>query len=238
MVKEYHPNYIHQRAYFTDLDRCLITERLYDVYDEADAESGLVDTNLVREARKEIEASGGSFDKISWLQDHADLSDRDIAHLMECYITKVHSYEVDAFLASGAHSLLDALEGSPFPHFIMTKGNRLLQMTKIKSIGLSDIPTIVVDHTDKSQDIRDWWNAQAQYFEIKFADTALKAYEIILTDDKKGAFKSLPPAPQARGYWIETAPLLISQLGDLPSNVRTVSSLGDFLGYENLNTTS
>ncbi len=225
---------VNDRIFILDLDRCLITSVLYDLFTAVVEARPDVDVNLLRDARTKVEASGGSFDGITWLLQQEMFNEEQHIQLLEEYIARAHQVDRSKLLGPGADSLLNALHRHAIPHMIMTYGGKENQIAKLRAARLDDVPYVVVDHPHKSQYIHEWWSDSKAYYEVLINGKSVVAKSVVLVDDKATAFDNLPEAPLARGYWLQAQQLLPSQEGKVPANVSIIKSLSQIVTEEDL----
>ena len=225
---------VRSRLFILDLDRCLLNNHIYVLFDEVVANLAFVDAHLLRQARYEREVSGGSFDSIRWLQEQDGFGEQEHSQLVHEFIKKAHSMDADSFLSPGARSLLDVCESLEIPHVIMTYGGRENQIAKIRAARLDTTPYIIVDRKQKAEYITEWWNEAQGQFEVTIEGKTYQGETAILVDDKATAFDNLPVTPRARGYWLQAAHLLPSQQGIVPSNVSIVHGFDEIMTAEKL----
>jgi len=227
---------IYDRLFVLDLDRCLITDRAYSVLDDVVVMSGIVHPDSFRKARQEHEASGGSFDSISWLMRQNGFSESQRNQLLAQYIEQAQRLGSDTLLAPGARAFLAKLQDAAIPHMIMTYGGQTNQLAKLQAAGLESIPSMIVDHKNKADYIAKWWDEIAGLYTIPMgSNNLIQVRTVILVDDKATAFTNLLPAPFARGYWVQFGELLLSQEGPVPSNVTPVKSFQEIFHREKHN---
>lgn len=205
-----------------DFDRCLGNEKLYDLFDEVAAD--IIDIDVLKEARKQVERGGGSFDTFGWLRETLNLSDASMRQLSTAYTARADELGNQTFLSGGARELLIYLADNHIPHMIMTYGGREYQDLKIRAAGLQAVPRHIVDSKDKSGYISQWWNEDTKQFIIPSEIGDIVASTVMLIDDKPAAFTHL--IPQARGYLIRDGKALLGfQIGQLPANVTECDDL-------------
>ncbi|MEP6710442.1 MAG: hypothetical protein ABJA64_01865 [Candidatus Saccharibacteria bacterium] len=212
--------------FILDFDRCLANEKLYDLFDKVSGE--IIDIELLRQARKQVEAEAGSFDTFQWLRETCQLSDASVLRLTSSYVMRADQLGSQTFLANGAKELLTYLSDSDIPHMIMTYGGHEYQELKIRAAGLQAVPCRVVPSKEKGHYVAQWWSEEDQKFIIPTDNGDVRSSSVVLVDDKAAAFTRLPR--QAVGYLVrgEGRPLK-SQLGEIPANVKECAGLSGVL---------
>lgn len=224
----------YETLFVLDLDRCLITETVYDLFNITITKHiKSIDIDSQNEARARVEATGGSFDLSSWLLKQEGFGEADYRHLLDDFIAQAHDLGQDYFLAPGAKELLVALKQNTVPHLIMTYGGQHHQLAKLRATQLDDILHMIVNNKHKAHFIRDWWDDTTGVYSVAIKDEIVTARTVVLVDDKASAFDDLPGS-SARGYWLKAEHLLASQQGSIPANVRPISSLTEILTFEQL----
>ncbi|MDB5167489.1 MAG: hypothetical protein JWN26_634 [Candidatus Saccharibacteria bacterium] len=215
-----------------DFDRCLSdTDKLDKIfYELAGDEYPQLDAVELLRARNEIENTGRTFDQIGALQ--KVFNESELADFLDVFISRAIREDV---LSLGARDFIKALESHNLPYGLVTFGGIRWQQVKIKASGVDSIPTLITDHTGKGEIIAKWQQTDGTFL-IPSDLTAKELYvkTVVLLDDKAIAFKGLPQA--SRGYWVQstTKPLLPSQTGAIPDNVRIARGLDQVLEFESL----
>lgn len=223
---------IEEVFYAIDFDRCLSdTDKLDKIfYRLANDEYPQLDATELLRARNEVEDTGRTFDQIGALQ--KIFNESELADFLDVFISRAVQEDV---LSPGARDLLKALEERNLAYGIVTFGGIRWQQVKIKASSVDSIPTLITDHTGKGEIIATWQQPDGTFL-IPSDLTTRELYvkTVVLLDDKAIAFKGLPQA--SRGYWVQstTKPLLPSQNGDIPSNVRIAHGLEQVIEFEAL----
>ncbi|TAL14840.1 hypothetical protein EPN95_01275 [Patescibacteria group bacterium] len=218
--------------YAIDFDRCLSdTDKLDKIfYTLADEEYPQLDAAELLRARNEVEDTGRTFDQIGALQ--KVFNESELADFLDVFINRAIKEDV---LSPSARDFIKALESHNLQYGLVTFGGIRWQQVKIKASGVDSIPTLITDHTGKGEIIAKWQQADGTFL-IPSDLTTKELYvkTVVLLDDKAIAFSGLPQA--ARGYWVQstTKPLLPSQDGTVPGNVRIARGLEQVLDFESL----
>lgn len=202
-----------------DFDRCLgNVDEMYGLYGSIVQQHTHITENDMTAARQEIEASGESFDLLSYVA--AQLGSAAVLQIVANEFVRVGQGR--QLLHDGASELIHTLEADPVVHFgIVTYGSPDWQTLKLKASGLASYPTYITPHPDKGRIVAGWYDGSRFVVPAELGGVA--AEHFVLVDDKARAFRELPDA--ARGYWVLTDDSLPSQKGSVPENVVKVSSL-------------
>jgi hypothetical protein len=181
-----------------------------------------IDTAEITAAQAQVEADGGSFDPLAFVE--TALSAEDFAAFSEDFVAT----EQPALLYSDAQRLLDRLSDNDIPIVVMTYGtNPQWQRLKLAASGYTGAVKIM-DDTDKGRDMEDMRSADGTF---DFAAGAaggratLHAAKLGLVDDKRKSFAHLPA--DSDGYLIQRGEQLPSQQGELPDRVKIIASLDE-----------
>lgn len=216
-----------------DFDRCLSdTDRLDLIFYEVVEKDPRLDSTHLKALREEIESKGGSFDQITELQ--KILNPEELNELFETFIIEGKKRDL---LAYGARDFLAVLDERHIDYGIVSFGHPDWQSVKIKASGLSEVPSLIIDHPYKGELIKSWQDSDGRFHipsTLTVTDVAMTAESVVLLDDKAGAFTHLPK--QARGYWVQslTRPLSLSQQGSIPQNVQVARGFDEVRTLESL----
>jgi phosphoglycolate phosphatase-like HAD superfamily hydrolase len=211
-------------AVVLDFDRTLgivenCKERLY----LAAGACGL-STGHIKDAGKQVENDGGSFDPLTFVQDALDTD----AYEAFCnrFIAVSEENKELPVLYDDAYTLLGRLQHSDTPYYIMTYGvNEEWQRLKIVASG-HPVGCTIMSTSDKGKQIE-----SEDTFGLRVAahgtKTEYTADAMVLIDDKAVAFNGL--AKDCKGFFIQRGELMPSQRGTLPPNVQTIHSLEELI---------
>lgn len=195
------------RYWAVDFDRCLgNVDVLFNHYVEVLRDYHAVAPEEIIAARREVEASGGSFDLVRYLTDNGIVTDAELELAGKEYISRA---AVDpGVLMPGAHAFLAYLESNYHTRYgIVTFGNPYWQRLKIAAAGLADMPCMVVNSAHKARQIASWYDETTMGYLLPAAlregidIDARPIREVILVDDKPVAFDGLHEA--TRGYLVQ-----------------------------------
>ncbi|HET8884487.1 MAG TPA: hypothetical protein VFM68_03375 [Candidatus Saccharimonadales bacterium] len=189
-----------------DFDRCLgNTEALYELFAAVLHEHNIISVDELRAIRRKVEATGGSFNVVSYLLDHHILDEQQLLVLEEEYVRRGRLQET--LVQPGIHDLLAFLDKRPGTHYgIVTQGNPRWQLLKIKAAGLDNLHCSVVDSVHKAAKIAGWYDDTVHAYAIPAiltggaTESSVYAAEVVLVDDKPQAFTGIHQA--TRGYWV------------------------------------
>lgn len=185
-----------------DFDRCLgDVDALFGHYVSALARYGHVTADELMVARRQVEATEGSFDLIGFVRQVESITDEQLSLIDEAFIDEAK--KDSAVLRPGATALLAFLAAEhPDAFGIMTFGNPHWQLLKIKAAGLSDVPCLIAPSPHKAREIATWYDEPSRcYFLPESLVRSQSAIdEVVLVDDKLVAFHDMHA--QTRGYWI------------------------------------
>ena len=187
-----------------------------------------VDVQPIRAACKASESAGISFSVLSYVKKNYPTADMDL--IKKLY--QEHAIAVgDGLLEHGAVEFINFLLSRQLDYCIMSYGEADWQNLKISATRLSGAPRLIVSSRVKGSYIASWQESQSQKYIIPkecFLDNQPReAKEVILIDDKIGAFSGLPTG--ARGYLVSPATLE----NGAPSNVEQVVQIDKIIDIEN-----
>ena len=219
--------------YALDFDRCLgNTNQLYHLLLTIVEENDLTAAAKLDETRIAVESSGGSFDMMTYLEEHLDA--KQLYDLTQAYLAFQPTYP-DVFLNKGARHLLNWLEEQRVGYGIFTYGGTVWQTLKLKRAGLGDVPRFILDHPMKSQHLTGLYDEYSSMYHLPASFQSGRQYHsIVVVDDKPQAFIGLDTTPNTRGYWICDVDRHISEeeRRTVPENVRQIQSLDEIIHYE------
>lgn len=125
--------------------------------------------------------------------------------------------------------LLAALTERQVPFGIITFGDPDQQLLKIQLTGLSAIPFMIAPAPEKAAAMQAWHQTDGFHLPAVFANQVSIVHDIILVDDKAAAFIDTPEGVHGFLYRPVGRPVYEFQAGDVPSSVRTITSLLDIL---------
>lgn len=222
--------------YVVDFDRCLGNiDGSFEIIKEVVHELGIVNRDIFKSMRKEIESDGLTFSALEQIT--AIRPDVNMDEVEKLYI-KHASTKPENLLEPGATEFIDYLKETDSSFCIMSYGDKKWQDIKIKSCGLDRVHTVIVDSASKSEYIRKWFYSNRKEFIIPkkfFVNNKSREYdEVVLIDDKISAFKTLPK--EARGYYVSGSSSRYQashrDLSLLPSNVVQVYRIDEIITYE------
>jgi hypothetical protein len=218
--------------YAIDFDRCLSdTSKLDSIfYKLANDDYPQLDAVELLRARNEVEDTGRTFDQIGALQ--KVFNESELSDFLNVFVQRALQEDT---LSVGARDLMKTLKEHNAPFGLVTFGGIRWQQVKIKASGLDWMPVLITDHTRKGEIIAGWQQGDGTFLipsDLTTKELIVKS--VILLDDKAGAFSGLPN--EARGYWVQstTQPLLPSQDGEIPHNVRIAHGLTEVQQFESL----
>jgi hypothetical protein len=220
--------------FVVDFDRCLGNiEGSFDILKEVVHDLGIVDRQIFKSMREEVESNGLTFSALEQITKYyTSVNLDDIERL---YLERA-SLEPDNLLEPGAIEFINFLRKTDRNFCIMSFGDKRWQTIKIHSSGIGNVPISIVKSAEKSEYIRNWQNAGNGRFQIpkKFfkEDISKKADEVVLVDDKISAFHNLPKG--ARGYFVSgsSSSYINKQPDKLPKSVRQISRIDEIITYE------
>lgn len=219
--------------YAIDFDRCLSdTNRLNDIFYAVVGRYKEIDVDRLKQKRKEVEEPGGTYDQTVLLREL--LSTDQLVELLEAFQAEAKQYGV---LTAGSAELLGAIEARGFAFGIVSYGSIAWQSAKIKASGLEQLPSMIIDHKEKGKVIAQWQQPDKTFVipaGLFLDGISRRAKTVVLIDDKASAFPGLPK--EARGYWMQstTEPLLPSQVGTVPENVKIAHGMHEIVTFETL----
>lgn len=164
-----------------DLDRTLLdTERCFEWLTKLVNEIFGLDPNAQKQAKVQSEASGESFDPLSYIQSEIE------EEVFQAKYTQLEARFCESsvsLLFPDAVGFLDMM--FPLPHVVMTYGNSLWQKLKIKACGFKG-GFLVVGSPHKGRLIQQWIHNQSSGASFP------QGVVICLIDDKLEAFEGLP----------------------------------------------
>lgn len=211
-----------EQLFVLDLDRTMANTRIYDVAERVLMEVLGQDYGLMKQARHETEASGGSFDFIAYLYKNK----LPVEEFLRLFAARSKAVGIEAFRNEGATELLEEFNEHQIPFVFMTYGGEIWQRAKLAAAGYADAPTIITHTKQKGALIAEWLTDDNR-FEVHIAGADVSADHVVLVDDKAAAFTGLPEA--ASGYLLQnsTGDRLPSQKGALSARVEVIQSLAD-----------
>lgn len=206
----------YESVWILDLDRFLIHPRTYDLFADALVQVG-ISGDILSAARSQVEAEGGSFDIMSWLEQEFNSKAEKVAQL---FMNMVRQKGVEYIRMEGATQLLEYLKSYNIPFLIMTYGGERYQNMKLDAANLKNTPHSIVDTKRKGNLIAEWRQSNGCFMVEKL--DAATAEHIILCDDKADAFIGYPD--DQIGYWLRQTSLK-SQYGAVGANIMQVHDL-------------
>lgn len=220
--------------YLIDFDRCLGNiEGSFDILKEVVHDLGIVDRQIFKSMREEIELRGQTFSALERIKSHFPSVVLDDVEKLYQERAKLEPYNL---LEPGAIELINYLNSTNRMFCIMSFGDNRWQTIKILSSGIGKVPMVIVPKSQKSKYIRKWRNHITKKFVVPkgfFADNLSKeAREVVLIDDKASAFNNLPKG--ARGYCVtgSSSIHLKASKTKLPTSVMQVSRIDEIITLE------
>jgi hypothetical protein len=220
--------------FVVDFDRCLGNiEGSFDILKEVVHDLDIVDRQIFKSMREEVESNGLTFSALEQITKHNPSVNLD--DIEKLYLKRA-SLEPDDLLEPGAMDFINFLRKTSRNFCIMSFGDMRWQTIKIQSSGIGNVYMTIVQNTEKSHYIRKWLNRKSEKFQIPkdyFDDNVAKtSNEVVLVDDKISAFKKLPKG--ARGYYVSgsSSKYKSKQIDKLPASVQQVSRIDEIITYE------
>lgn len=205
--------------YVIDLDRCLAdTDKFFTLFEHIIYEKTDITEEILKTAKQKIEQTGGSFDVISYLQEHYSLDV--VVELKEAFVKE--GREQDLF-EPGARDILQFLTDNSLPFGILTYGGRVWQQTKLRAVGLETIPHIITGVQAKGEIIAGWQQPDGMFL-IPSELGGGNFESVLLVDDKLLSFEGLPKA--ASGIRVLTKSMPLSE-NPYPESVVQVRGLSE-----------
>lgn len=202
-----------------DLDQTsLDTDKIFDETAIICEAKGYVEANVLRGARIELEATGGSFDTMGYLSKKG-VSEQELEELA---ILLGANLEGKDFLYPDAHEFYETLDSRNYPNLSLTWGSPRTQMPKLQASGLDRRPYLITDMKKKGELIQSWRSPEG-YKVVAAAGQILLARCGVLVDDKPKSFEGLPE--DWTGFLVRRTAPRRSQRGDVPERVVTVPNL-------------
>lgn len=218
--------------YVLDFDRCLgNTAKLYAQLERSIEALTPITLDQLRHVRNEVEASGGSFDAATYVQQVLGQARSSVTWESICE-TMIAASHVQDMLEPGAGELLQLLNEHDQRYGILTYGSEAWQRTKLRAAGLSEIPAIITNHTKKSEEIAEWKQSDGAFLipaTLTLDNQPFLVDAIVLIDDKAVSFKGLPNG--VSGYHVvwQDRESLPSQAGELPEGVAQVNGMYELI---------
>lgn len=201
-----------------DFDRTLgdvdaAMARLFSV-----AETLGIATDTIKEAQKKVQADGGSFDPLQYVQ--AQLEPATFNAFLDSYRQRAEP----TLLYPDAERLLARLSAHSVPFIVVTYGvNHTWQHLKVTASGYTG-PLRILDHPHKAQELHSWEEQEKETFSPPAVP--IRTGSLCLVDDKPISFAGLPE--NCQGYWIvRSTAKLPSQQGSVPENVVVINTLDE-----------
>lgn len=217
-----------------DLDRTILdTNKFVERFTEFLDTFRVVDIGHLRQMQRAAQASGGSFDVISYLKD-SSANQVDPLHLDPLLADFVTSAQPDAhqLYEPQARELLDYLDAQEEPYVFMTKGGLEWQGLKIHALDLGHVPRIITDQTDKTAQLAGAYRDGVFVLDEAIGLTGgpvdgIRTNTYTIVDDKVESMRGIDDDPRTQGRVraIHVLPsdgreLLPSQRGELPRSAR------------------
>ncbi len=223
--------------FVVDFDRCLGNiEGSFAILKEVVHDLGIVDRQIFKSMREEIESNGLTFSALEQITNYYPNVNLD--DIEKLYLTRA-GLEPENLLESGAKDFITFLKSSNRRFCIMSYGDIRWQTIKIKSSGIGKVPLAIVKKANKSEYIRRWLDPNTGKFkipkEISSDNIEIVANEVVLVDDKMAAFSNLPK--EARGYYVSgsSSSYSVKLPKKLPPRVKQISHIDEIITFESTN---
>jgi len=172
-----------------------------------------------------------SFSVLDYVKDNYPKANLDI--IKKSYFKRAKLIK-NSLLEPGAVEFLNFLRSSERDFCIMSYGEKSWQKLKIISTGIDDGPILIVSSHKKGSLIANWYDAPSRKYHIPkecFLDNKPRtANEIVLIDDKIGAFDNLPD--NARGYLVAGLTNRAKLVRQVPSRFKQVVHVDEIIAFE------
>jgi predicted phosphatase len=201
---------------FTTLD----SERVFESLSRLLERAGIVDAVDLSAMRKEVEASGGTFDVTSHLSRQLGVSDERLDAISSEF---GDNQSGEQYLYDDVAELFQVIRERGDQFVTLTYGSERTQMLKLRASGLVQYPFVITDSKLKGDSIRNWKQADGSYRLVTAAGELIVGSTGVLVDDKSSSFDNLPD--DWRGYRVWRGQPRLSQRGKVPAEVVTVTGL-------------
>lgn len=150
------------------------------------------------------------------------LGDDALESLVETVVAKEGA---ESLLLPGAReriALADKISDSRPSWGIMTFGDEIDQLMKIRLVGLASAPLLITDSPDKSEIIASWRQTDGTFL-LPHAYGGGVVTHITLEDDKLRAFRNLPDG--AQGIWVQVDQTVPIASDEIHGQVMRVANL-------------
>lgn len=222
--------------FVVDFDRCIDNvEGSFDILKEVVHDLSIIDRQIFKSMREEIESSGLTFSALEHIKKYSPSVNLDDIEKLYSERTKL---EPDNLLEPGAVDFINFLKSTNCNFCIMSFGDKRWQTIKISNSGIGKVPLVIVPNSQKSDYIRKWLVPKTNKFKIPknfFKDNNSKEVsEVVLIEDKIAAFNNLPLG--TRRYYVSgSSSKHIEQLLDkLPISVKKIQHIDEIITYESI----
>lgn len=223
------------KFFVLDFDRTLgrMVDIVRDFLDYVGQSYPAIET-ILREERRTIEATGGSFDMVRAVGLHIGQTALD--ELLDTFIMK---YKGNSYLEDGASQLMEGIVAKGDRLGILTYGGEVWQDTKLRLTGLDTYQRIIVaEKGQKGRFIASWYDTDRKMYCIPEEFGGGECDAVVLIDDKLTEFAGFPHHQSAHGYVFvggldaETGALLRQAAVGVPSNIEVIDSLYEAMRRE------
>ena len=144
-------------------------------------------------------------------------------------IVKAHG--VETFVLPGVHERLeyaDTVKTDGPAWGVLTYGDEVDQLMKLRILGLEDEPMCLTDTPDKGGVLKLWQNEDGS-FQLPDSLGGERVDRLTFEDDKLRAFSNLPS--NVLGVWVKDMPQEEAQAAAIPENVVHVANLFESIDY-------
>ena len=220
-----------------DFDRCIgNTDQLQSILEDVVAQHGLVSSQDMKQARREVEISGGSFDTAGWVEQQlAQIGHREQwQDIAADFIDQTLNYstgENSGVLMPGAVELIEQFDELRIPYGFLTFGSRAWQTTKLKAAGQALAPQLIVDSKNKGELLKRWQQPDGQFLlpaELSSDRRPFYVKHLVFLDDKPVSFADAPRTNTTLIHVIDpNRQQLSSQGGATPPGVYAAKGLNE-----------
>lgn len=210
-----------------DLDRTLLnTGLVFDIFQNTLIDLGYDGSERLLEARRQLEASGGSFDVFKFIR--SVLPPEQFERAMETFRDNASEHDL---LNEGAGEFLTFLKEREVNFGILTKGSDRWQREKLIAAGLDEVPTIIIPKEGKGKLITTWYDTLSDQFILPLDFGGGTYGHLVMIDDKVSEFGRLSLRAIGLVYRPETN-ILPSQSGNIEhDNLHEIRSFEEATQY-------
>jgi hypothetical protein len=212
--------------YILDFDRCLGRPDAFSALLEKVLEDvSVVDPQIMRRARQQVEKTGGSFDNAHFIRQVLTDRQQDVDVIWaQIEAAFCHAAAQQDVFEPYAKELIDTLNVRHDRYGILTFGGQQWQTLKIKGAGLLQVPHMIVSNKAKGRLIASWRQSDGTFIipAPLAGDQPVRAKRLVFVDDKLISFDGIPKevigvcvSPQATS----------DEIAALPPNVKVVKGM-------------